>query len=265
MNLSWKKSKLEFPKGSSDTPTSNIESTLLDEEPDLADIEAQCKELKGSASSQAFGGASWNYDFSKQTRHSWNFAGFSNSSSTNDPLIPEIIFDENNSSRIKKNVTFQVRSIVGICRIKESADLVTGFLGCDQLIIERRSKPLRIIASIIAGNALIHPDALRSGIVWSTIYHPQATFELRSAGVLKASAGANCDSMTEPIWHPIPSIQNVQNRYSCNSISLRDKADPFRWSMVDPDCGLLPGATNTSCKRRPMKFYIVEHGRERPI
>ncbi|WP_374030781.1 hypothetical protein [Bdellovibrio bacteriovorus] len=53
--------------------------------------------------------------------------------------------------------------------------------------------------------------------------------------------------------------------YRCNSISLRAKADPFRWTAVDPDCGLINNSNSTMCKNRLMRFYVLEVSRESGI
>lgn len=223
-----------------------------------------CDNLRGAKEGQAFGAAPWDYDFSPKARESWNFAGDSGVA-LGDPVLPEIVFDANNARLNPSNATFQVRSIVGLCRIRSSAELVTGFMTCDKLLIEPRTSPLRIIGTIIVGSLEIDPTALAAGIRWSSIYYPEATFELRRAGILKTSSGAACvegPDPLNPIWHPIPSIEKVAARFSCNAISLRAKADPFQWTSVSPDCGRMPGASATSCKRHPENFFVVEYSRE---
>src|SRR5690606_10156938 len=145
-------------------------------------------------------------DFSPKARESWNFAG--DGVNLGDPVVEELIFDGNNAR--PSNVTFQIRSIVGLCRIRASAELVTGFLTCDRLVIEPRTSPLRIIGTIIVGAMEIDPSALAAGIRWSSIYYPEATFELRKVGILKTSTGRPCADAPDPsnpIWHPIPSIE----------------------------------------------------------
>lgn len=235
---------------------------------DYFTLDQRCEQMRGAASSQSFGNASWATDFSPQTRHSWNFAGTSSSTAGADPLIPEIVFDSNNSSTTLANVTYQVRSIAGICRITAGAELVAGMFSCDNLVIESRAKPLRIIGTFIVGKMEIHPSALVSGIRWSSIYHPQATLDLRQAGVLVSKSGRSCSAPALdgtgkiiPSWHPVPSIQEVQDRFSCNTISLRAKASPFRWTTVDPDCGIENGQSNTTCKNRILQFFLLEHTR----
>ena len=93
-----------------------------------------------------------------------------------------------------------------------------------------------------------------------------ATFELRQAGILKSSSGQSCDTIARfPVWHPYPSIKKVSDLYKCNALSLRAKADPFRWTSVDPDCGLVPSANGTLCKNRLVRYYVLEVARESGI
>jgi hypothetical protein len=213
--------------------------------------------------SQAFGGADWTVSFAPSTRSSWNFAGDSSSTLGSDPVLNSIEFNGSNSNFAAKNISFRVHSIVGRCTIKASANFVTGFYTCDNLTIESRSTPLRIIGTFIVGKMTIDPSAIKSGIQWSSIYYPQATRELREAGVLESVSGRPCDTPKAPIWHPIPSIQDVADRMKCNAISLRSTADPFQWTAMDPDCGLVSStASNTSCKRRLIRFFVVEQSRE---
>ncbi|KHD89635.1 MAG: hypothetical protein OM95_02620 [Bdellovibrio sp. ArHS] len=246
---------LNPPNAVSRTPASTAES-LNEGATDWAKLAEDCENARNAQSSQSFGGAGWNTSFATSTRTSWNFAG--GDEVGKDPGLPslEIV----NSTR--STATFQVRSIVGKCLIDSTSDFVTGFYACDELEIEARSKPLRIIGSFIVGKLKLHPDALRAGITWSSIYHPQATKELRAAGILKSLSGVDCNKRVDPIWHPIPSVQGVADRMSCNTISLRAKADPFQWTAVDPDCGLISGASNTTCKRRLVRFFVAEQSRD---
>ncbi|KYG61062.1 hypothetical protein AZI85_08875 [Bdellovibrio bacteriovorus] len=250
-------SNLNPPNAVSRTPASTAES-LNEGGTDWAKLAEDCENARNAQSSQSFGGAGWNTSFAPSTRTSWNFAG--GEEVGKDPGLPslEIV----NSTR--STATFQVRSIVGKCLIDSTSDFVTGFFACDELEIEARSKPLRIIGTFIVGKLRLHPDAIRAGITWSTIYHPQSTKELRAAKILKPlSGGEDCNAkIVDPIWHPIPSVQGVADRMACNTISLRAKADPFQWTSVDPDCGLISGASNTTCKRRLVRFFVAEQSRE---
>nr|WP_295900487.1 hypothetical protein [uncultured Bdellovibrio sp.] len=252
-----------------DYATKEANSSIITADVDDTDytaLAAQCEAARNAATSQSFGGAGWNTDFSPSTRISWNFAGTQNTKAGEDPALNELIWNSTNATRA--NATFQLRSIVGKCVIQESAEFVTGFVACDDLEIEKRSKPLRIIGTFIVGKLRIHSDAIKAGINWSSIYSPQATVELRNAGILKSKSGRSCDDKNaDPIWHPIPSAIEVSDRMSCNAISLRGKADPFQWTTVDPDCGLVAGSgttssSNTTCKRRMVRFFVVEQSRE---
>lgn len=230
---------------------------------DYDQLEYDCERARNALFSQAFGGAEWTVSFAKSSRSSWNFAGDSSSDVGVDPILSSIEFNGSNSNFAAKNIAFRVHSIVGKCTIKSTANFVTGFYTCDNLTIESRSTPLRIVGTFIVGKMTIDPTAIKAGIQWSSIYYPQATRELREAGVLESASGRDCDAPKSPIWHPIPAIQDVADRMKCNAISLRATADPFQWTAVDPDCGLISSSSsNTSCKRRLLRFFVVEQSRE---
>lgn len=224
------------------------------------DYDVECKAQEGVA----FQGTDWSQSFARNSRHSWSFTN-------KESDRKNIIFDASNSYRNPGGggtATFNVVSLAKDCIIESGANFVTGFYTCERLIIKSRSNPLRIIGSIIVTNGLdISPTAYTAGIRWSTIYHPMATYELRNATVLKAADGRSCESLNRfPIWHPYPAMMDVANMYKCNSISLRAKADPFRWTAVDPDCGLVrPTDTATRCKNRMVRFYVLEVSRESGI
>ncbi len=245
------------------TPSTNNTSTF-----DYAALDALCEEKRNAQSSQSFGSAGYDQDFSPTTRASWNFSGGPAATIGADPALVTLTFDGTNASTAA-NSSFQVRSIVGHCIIASTATFVTGFLTCDKLTISARTLPLRIIATIIAGKVNIDPSALSAGIVWSSVYHPQSTYELRNMYILRpilGGAATDCSSvsasnLSSPIWHPKPSIQTFSNRENCNVISLRAKADPFRWTAVDPDCGLISGNSNTICKHKLNRFFVFEHSR----
>lgn len=229
---------------------------------DITTLSEQCNTMANATSGSAFGAAAWDYSFATSSRASWNFAQDQNSTNIihDDPLIQRFVFDELNA---RPGVTqFQVRSIVGECVVRAPATFITGFFTCDKLIIEPRTQPLRIIGTFVVSHASIDPTALVAGIRWSTIYAPQALPELRAAGVLRTPSGAPCGSSNTPIWHPVPSIVETATRYSCSPISLRAKANPFTWTTVDPDCGYIGVAPVTSCKRRLVRYFVVEQSRE---
>lgn len=250
------KTSLEAPNKILRTPTSS-DVDLNEPTEDYGSLQDQCEKARNASSSQSFGGAGWATDFSASTRISWNFAGAT--SPGQDPGLN--VLDIANETRA--TAKFRVNSIVSHCIIRANSDFVTGMFACDKLEIQARTTPLRIIGTFIVGSMIIHPDAIKAGITWSSIYHPQATDELRSAGVLNSSY-RDCANPKDPVWHPIPAIQEVSARMTCNTISLRAKADPFQWTTVDPDCGLKPDGTssNTSCKRRLVRFFVVEQSRE---
>ncbi|WP_413943040.1 hypothetical protein [Bdellovibrio sp. HCB-162] len=213
--------------------------------------------------STAFAGTDWSQSFAPSSRFSWSFTN-KYEDRTN------LILDGSNALRYPNGggtATFLVKSMAKDCIIKSTANFVTGFFTCERLIIESRSTELRIIGSFIVANGIeIAKDAYDKGIRWSTIYHPMATFELRQAGVLKALENKSCTTINRfPVWHPYPSMRDVANLYRCNAISLRSKADPFRWTSVDPDCGLVGQSKSTMCKNRLVKFYVLEVSRESGI
>ncbi len=257
---------LTNPAGLSNTNATPATATTEDTF-DYVNLDANCESGRSAQSSQSFGSAGYFTDFSPTTRASWNFAG--GTVVGTDPTINRFEFNGTNAST-SVNSSFQIRSIVGECVIKSDATFVTGFFACDRLTIESRRLPLRIIGTFIVGKISIQPEAYAAGIVWSSIYHPQAVFELRRMAILKplpdGPPGENCSSFgannpNNPIWHPIPSVQFYSNRENCNVISLRAQADPFRWTSVDPDCGLIAGKTNTVCKHKINRFHVFEHSR----
>lgn len=260
-NFNASQTELIGPLNASRTPSSGGLS-VGESAIDYGALEAECEAARNAQTSQSFGGAGWSMDFSSSTRVSWNFAG--GTAAGKDPGLDTLTLKDLHRS----NATFQIRSIVGQCVIESTADFVTGFFTCDNLEIKERTQPLRIIGTFIVGKMRIHPSAIKAGITWSSIYSSQATRELRSAKILQSFSGRDCNKKdAEPIWHPIPSVQEASDRMGCNTISLRAKADPFQWTSVDPDCGVLPGATssNTSCKRRLIRFFVVEQSRESGI
>ncbi|QLY26992.1 hypothetical protein [Bdellovibrio sp. KM01] len=237
-------------------------SSTGDTSEDTADMAAKCEDYYNMINSQSFGAANWGVSFSPGTRKSWNFAGDLNATAA-DPVVPSRTWTMDDQD-------FYVRSIVKDCVITPKANFVAGFYTCDNLTIQGgRTKPLRIIGTFIIGKTLkIDEQAIRTGIVWSSIYYPQATQELRERGILhplsEPSNITKCDNLPSPIWHPMPSIQETADRMACNVISLRAKADPFKWTAVDPDCGIPVGATQTvpTCKRRIYHYFVVEQSRE---
>lgn len=234
--------------------------------PDMRDIYTDYEGLCATTSSSAFGSTDWSKSFASTSQHSWSFTRKYDDAQ----VPPNITFDSSNAYRSPGGggtATFRVGSIQKVCTIEASANFVTGFLNCEILDIKPRASELRIIGSIIVTKGLkIDKSAYDYGIRWSTIYHPMATYELRQAGVLKALNAPNCASIARfPVWHPHPSMTDLANLYRCNAVSLRSKADPFRWTSVDPDCGLMTGSNSTMCKNRLVHFYVIEISRESGI
>lgn len=224
----------------------------------------------------AFGGIDWGAKFLESTYKSWNFAPVPSAPN----LTPTAIYrtagdwpiNLNNASTANPATppAFAVKSLANRCVIESTANFVTGFYNCRELVIEQRTLPLRIIGTFILSKLTIHPDAYKAGIRWSSIYHPMATQELISAGVLKKEGGGSCNNVnnTSPIWHPYPSLADISNNFRCNVISLRNKANPFTWTTVDPDCGIIASANrttenaNTRCKNRITRAVVFEVSRE---
>lgn len=226
------------------------------------DLDSLCSSSAADFST-AFEGADWNVSFLDSARLSWDFTG-----SQNDVFI----LDDNNASKAKSTAVFLVKSIAKECRIQATADFVAGFYTCDNLIIEKRTTPLRIIGTIIAMKITIDPSVYEYGLRWSSIFNPLSVYELREAGILRTTyTDVRCEDVDFPLWHPYPSQIDLANSYSCNAISLRSKADPFTWTAVDPDCGFLK--TNASadpikstvCKNRLLNFSVVEISRDSGI
>jgi hypothetical protein len=228
-------------------------SDIADETFDWAGLEKACT----FDTKMAFGGADWGINFSSSTEFVWHFAPGFPGKTRAENLNSTYVLDGGSSGK------FHVVSRVGRCLIKADAERVAGFFNCDKLIVEGgRSKPLKIIGTFIVQGLEIAPQALQKGIRWASIYNAQSTYLLRNWGVLKPQATMTCGALGSPIWHPIPSLIEVANFSKCNTLSLRAKADPFTWTAVDPDCGLVPGKGNTICKNRVVKAVVQELSRE---
>ncbi len=246
-----------------------VYSDIADETADWVGLENACT----YSPRLAFGGADWGSSFLDSTFKSWNFSPDDAllSSQANYRTGPSLFLNSGNSTP-GINIRFNVKSLVNRCVIQASARFVTGFFNCRELIIEERSTPLRIIGTFILSRLNIHPTAYRYGIRWSTIYHPMATQELIQAQVLRPHVTTdNCNNpLASPIWHPYPSIREIANNFKCNIISLRNQADPFTWTTVEPDCGLLSNsdrrvpsdASNTKCKNRIVRAVVFEVSRD---
>jgi hypothetical protein len=236
---------------------------------DWASLDAACMAAPDTAGGAAFyasfPSANWGTSFATQAEHAWRF--------TTDDDFPDgykagtLLFNSG-SNRLGTTPppAFNIKSVVKDCVIQSSANFVTGFYVCETLTISPREEPLRIIGTFITGKLTIDPSAYAAGIRWSSIYHPQAPYELREAKILgkyKDGSFADCDSAAlPPLWSPNIGIKSALAHYLCNPVSLRT-ADPFRWTMVDPDCGIEPSVDKfkVACKSQPRRFLIKEISR----
>lgn len=213
----------------------------------------------GTSLFPSFAAADWSSaNFVDQTRRSW---GFSEAGTAALPGYNSgtLILDNTNASF--GAATFITKGIYNTCEIANTANFVTGFFVCDNLIIDNgRTSPLRIIGTFIVGHMSVSPSAIAQGVRWSNIYHPSAVYELRAAGILSTGSAAACDDPTDPLWQPFPSVQRAQYQYKCNPVSLRSKADPFKWTLMDPDCGVVGPVQQ--CKNRVMRYEIMELRRQ---
>lgn len=200
----------------------------------------------------------WDISFAPSTRFSWNVRPVALPPAPNNLEFNAI----NSTASTTVSPTFITYSIADTCTVRADATFVTGMVACNRFVIEPRSRPLRIVGAVLASQVLIDPSAITAGINWSSIYNADAVVQLRQAGVLKSRYAPNqpsCDpTLNNPIWHPSATLEMRDDRYHCSPISLRDKLDPFRWTNVDPDCGLLSGAVATTCKNRPVRYVIKE-------
>lgn len=219
----------------------------IDESINYGELDEKCKDPNNGS---AFASASWDYSFAPHTRSSWNFAE------------PTDATWHIHAETAPNPPPFMVRSIVGTCIVHSDATIVAGLINCDNLIIESRTAPLKMIGTFIASKFYVDPAALKAGIWWSNIYHPVAVKYLRDQMLLRKHDNTPCTSLQSPIWHPFPNMYEFADHYKCNAISLRAHADPFTWTSVDPDCGLVDSnSSRTTCKNRPRRFFLKELGR----
>jgi uncharacterized protein YlxW (UPF0749 family) len=219
----------------------------------------------------AFGVADWDESFAEATRKSWNFADPSQASNT--------FWNPNSGTLEITNAmanTFHVRSIIGTCHIKADTTFVAGFFTCDKLTIAPRTTPLTIVGSFIVSSSSIDPSVYDAGIDWYSIYHPQAVEILRARRILSptinpglsgntAQSGpiitGTCDMPSDPIWNPYPSLNALSRVFRCNPAALRQKADNWTWTLVDPNQGLRSGDATMSRKERVYRLLIREFSR----
>lgn len=224
------------------------------ESEDLAAVDLSCGDIDFTLKplNNSFQVASWDTSFLSFTKKAWSFSG-NGSWQTSEVAKGEI--DVADLTGKRTDPVFNVIAYANNCNILAEADFVTGFFVCNKLLIKPRTKPLRIIGTFIVNKMSIDPSAIRNGIVWSSIYEVNSVSELRDSQILP---GKNCDNPNKPVWMPYPSVDDSRNQFFCNSISLRAKADPFRWTTIDPDCGVASGSSMVSCKGRVKRWIIKE-------
>ncbi|MBX7232178.1 MAG: hypothetical protein K1X29_08855 [Bdellovibrionales bacterium] len=230
---------------------------------DLVAFDAECNSPPtGTAMFPSFAAANWSStSFLTQTFRSWGFT--EEGVAPNFGVNPGTLLIDDTTSLFNSNTkpTFVVSSIYETCRIRKTANFVVGFFACRNLIFEDgRVSPLRIIGTFIVGKMSVPPTVISQGVRWSNIYHPSAVYELRAAGILSTGSNDSCDSPEVPLWHPYPSVARASYLFKCNPGSLRSKADPFKWTLMDPDCGLL--GAQQKCKNRVLRYQIVELRRQ---
>ncbi len=290
--------KLNMPATDAVCPIMSFPGCLGVWNNDYVKIDTDCGIRVAPKSKASFPLAAWSQDFSGLARRSWAF--------TDDSLDPATIL--NKSYAPSKNTpfkqfwskgyysgtwtlnstggfikpasptspaaTFKINSIIKNCVIDSTADFVSGFFVCDNLYINKRNKPLRIIGTFIVGHMYIDESAILAGIRWSSIYHPSALSELRDARVLKVHELArttptddSCNNqLSAPIWHPQPSTRDILNLFTCNVVSLREQANPFQWTSVTPDCAVeedtATGLYKSKCKYRTERLILREFSRQ---
>ena len=263
-----------------DTDPSAAETLLLGT--DYAALIGACPTITQSKRDQSFPTANWGAGaspFTDSTRVSWNFANptntgaLANQAPANPPTFNNAwvpgdnkvqIFDATTSPAV--NGTFYFDSIKDVCQVRADATIVAGFLACDVFEILPRTLPLTIIGTVIAGRLNIDPTAIASGIVWRSIYHPQSIIDLQSAYILHPyNLAVTCNTFSAtnltPIWNPNLTTADEADAIQCSPVWLRHQAEPFTWSQVDPDCGVVSGQGSVSCQHRPRNFIVHEIGR----
>jgi hypothetical protein len=236
---------------------------------DWAALDAACMaapETGSTAFYASFPSANWGTSFAQQSSHAWRFS----------PEYPGgrldgVVTFDGSANRFDAGAgvypTFSIRSVIRDCVIASTANFVSGFYTCETLTISPRTEPLRIIGTFITGKLTIADSAYAAGIRWSTIYQPQALYELRAAKILgkykDGSTVVDCNNTAlPPLWAPNLGVTSALAHYLCNPVSLRT-ADPFKWTMVDPDCGIDPTVDpmKVACKSQPRRFLIKEISR----
>ncbi|PWU22417.1 MAG: hypothetical protein C5B49_00625 [Bdellovibrio sp.] len=227
----------------------------------------------------AFAGVAWGSSFAAQAPTVWGFTEFCDDF---DPACKSVggynpgtyVLDGSNATWSLPATRFHVKARMKNCTVASSATLVAGYFVCDEFAIQPRSTPLTLIGTVITNKLTVDPSAVRAGVRWSSIYHPQALYDLRQARLLYEEDPARnpvaCKKHpSEPVWLPSVSLQQAANYYTCSISSLRDQADPFKWTSVDPDCGIpvdpatgRPLGGQFKCKSQTTRVLIKELGRK---
>ncbi|MFN7905618.1 MAG: hypothetical protein ACK5P5_10590, partial [Pseudobdellovibrionaceae bacterium] len=230
----------------------------------------------GSAFSPSFGALAWYYSAANDSalsqsqkkeliQHAWGFVpGYNGAQALGTPgsqdqgLIAEMTFDANAALlSATETPVFGVQSRVQRCIVKSTANFVAGLYTCDQFIIEARTTPLRIIGTVIAGRLDIHPQAIQSGIRWSSVFTASSMYELQRVGILNSLA--SCTLPQLPHWLPLKSAAQEDQLSFCLPGYLTNQVDPFNWTMVDPDCIRNPDNNfSMVCKRHPRRYVVKE-------
>ena len=207
----------------------------------------------------------WAQDLSEYTRASWAIT-----ESILDLPRTTIYLNETNASLNggsspptgDSKANFHVSSIAEKCIVESGANFVAGFFVCDTFEIKSRSKPLKIMGTVITSKLNIHKSALESGIRWYNIHHSEILESLQKEKILVQTDGNACLAgvdPSKPIWQREPASQ-----YPCTTLSLRDKLQPISWTTVDPDCVFFPGKNTPICKEQIRRFDMVEYSRSNP-
>lgn len=233
--------------------------TLPNENYNYQGLVDACLGNSGGTNSAAFKSIGWNSPFVNSTRYSWHFAPHPEGGDP-DTSYQSIPVGSPGQALTINNGTFYVNSIVSQCIIPASTTVAAGFLTCDQMIINPRGAPLLMIGTFIVGKLSVDPSAVTNGLTFRSIYHPQATSDLIAQGILKNKDGTACPvTPSFPIWWPNLSNTQYDSFRKCNVVSLRDTANPFTWTSVNPDCGL--SGTSVQCQKHAINIILNEISR----
>jgi hypothetical protein len=146
-------------------------------------------------------------------------------------------------------------SLMQRCVVLPEVKVLVGFYVCDRLEIESRTPAqgdLFLIGSFILGQ-LDLPKTLAVNIHFYPLDHPLAQRHLRENQIFKTSPPApnppgECPSVYGRST-AIPSLLQMseaqkQIYLSCEASSIRGLAVPFRWTVIDPECGPDPSQNN---------------------